>query len=56
MPFLGVAYTALEFGGKSLAKATNISEKLQQAFNDNPDKANIHYLTKINRVAKLKEV
>lgn len=56
MPFLGLAYTALKFGGKGLAKATNISEKLQQAFNDNPDKANIHYLTKINRVAKLKEV
>ena len=56
LPFLGVAYNLLKLGGKGLEKATNLSEKLEQAYYDNPDKSNIHYLTKINRVARLKDI
>lgn len=54
LSFLGTAYSMMKLGGKGLNKVANISEKLEKAFNDNPDKANIHYLTKINRVAKLR--
>lgn len=44
--FLGTAYSMLKNGAKGIDKITNLSEKLESAF--------IHYLTKINRVAKLK--
>ncbi len=52
--FLGTAYSMLKNGAKGIDKITNLSEKLESAFNEDHDKSNIHYLTKINRVAKLK--
>lgn len=52
--FLGTAYSMLKNGAKGIDKITNLSEKLESAFREDPDKSNIHYLTKINRVVKLK--
>lgn len=39
-------------GGKLI---TSITKKIENAIHTNPDEANIHYLMKINRVAKLKK-
>ncbi len=55
LSFLGSAYSMLKISGKGIDKAAKISEKMQNAFKEDPDKANIHYLSKINRVAKLKK-
>jgi hypothetical protein len=54
LSFLGTAYSMLKNGAKGIDKITKLSEKLESAFNEDHDKSNIHYLTKINRVAKLK--
>ncbi len=54
LSFLGTAYSMLKNGAKGIDKITHLSEKLESAFSEDPDKSNIHYLTKINRVAKLK--
>ena len=47
-------YSMLKNGAKGIDKITNLSEKLESAFSEDPNKSNIHYFTKINRVAKLK--
>lgn len=39
---------------KQFPSLNKITDKLNEALNDNVDKDNIHYLTKINRVAKVK--
>jgi hypothetical protein len=58
-PFLGSGWSILKKGGQGLAKLLpgikTIENKLEEAFHKNPDKANIHFLAQINRVAKLKK-
>lgn len=39
---------------KNLSLMRAITRKIEEAIYRNPDAANVHYLTKINRVAKLK--
>ena len=41
---------------KQFPSLNRITDKVSEALNDNVDKDNIHYLTKINRVAKVKKV
>jgi len=45
----------LKNGAKTIDKITYLSEKIESAFSEDPDKSKIHYLTKINRVVKLKK-
>lgn len=54
---LGTLYSLLKIGGKKIKKVMNpVLDKMESALNDsNVDKANIHFLSRINRVAKLKD-
>lgn len=55
---LGSAFSLAKIGGKKLTASIplikNISNKIEEAMNNDTDKLNIHYLTKINRVARVK--
>lgn len=54
---LGTMFTLMSMGGRKLAKAlpTNqLTRKVEEVVYKNRDKANIHFLTKINRVARLR--
>jgi len=55
---LGIAYSVLKAGGKKLIKDVpeikRLNNDLEDSFYRDPDQANIHFLTKINRVAGLK--
>ncbi|WP_299580257.1 hypothetical protein [Mucilaginibacter sp.] len=56
---LGTAYAVLRQSGRQLIKQIpefkNISNTLEDVYYKKPDKANVHFLTKINRVAGLKK-
>jgi hypothetical protein len=54
---LGTLFSLLKIGGKKLKKVMNpVLEKMENAMTGSDvDKANIHFLSKINRVAKLKD-
>lgn len=55
---LGTAISLLKLSGKGIRKSLplvkNIAHKIEDALNRDTDKANIHFLTRINRVARLK--
>lgn len=54
---LGTTLASLKIArkyAKNLSPMRAIRRKVEEAIYQNPDAANIHYLTKINRVAKLK--
>lgn len=54
----GTVTSVLKFSGKQLSKldeVKKINEKVKDAIYNTPDKKNIHFLTKINRVARLKK-
>lgn len=55
---IGSAFSLARIGGKKLTASVplikNIVNKIEEAINSDTDKANIHYLTKINRVARVK--
>ncbi len=55
---LGTALSLIKTGSKKIIKSIpllkNTAEKLEDAINHDIDDKNIHFLTKINRVAKLK--
>ncbi|HCR52858.1 MAG TPA: hypothetical protein PLM56_05685 [Cyclobacteriaceae bacterium] len=54
---LGTTLSVLKIGGamtKSLPLIKHLTARVEQAIYGDGDKANIHYLTKINRAAKLK--
>lgn len=55
---IGSAFSLLNFGGKKLTQSVplikRIAEKIESAMVKDTDKTNIHYLTKINRVARVK--
>lgn len=56
-PFVGSALSLIKAGGKAIRNAAisdKFSAKIENAITENPDKENIHYLTKINRVARIK--
>ncbi|WP_333627505.1 hypothetical protein [Sphingobacterium siyangense] len=58
MPFIGSLFSLIKTAGKGLNnsfKSEQFSERIDKALKDNPDRKNIHYLTKINRVARLKD-
>ena len=56
---LGIFYSLFREGGKKLVKNVpefkQISNQLEDSIYHDPDQANIHFLTKINRVAGLKK-
>lgn len=52
---LSTGFSILKSSTKSFKPIKNIAEKIEGIQNKDIDKANIHFLTKINRVAKLKE-
>lgn len=51
---VGTTFSLLKSGSKKISKTTIYKGVLDKIFYSDTDKANIHYLTKINRVAKLK--
>lgn len=55
---IGSTFSLLKLGGKKLTKSIplikNIAAKIEEAMYTDIDKANIHYLTKINRVARVR--
>ena len=55
---IGSAFSLLKLGGKKLTQSIplikTIAAKIEDAMHPDKDKANIHYLTKINRVARVK--
>lgn len=58
IPFIGSIFSLIKTAGKGVhnsLKSDQFNEKIDKALGDNPDRKNIHYLTKINRVAKLKD-
>jgi len=57
LSILGSLYSLLKTGGKKIVSAMNpVLEKIESTLNSKGlDESNIHFLTKINRVAKLKD-
>lgn len=57
IPFIGTFFSLLKIGGKSISKVfpeiKNTLHRIEEIA-VSPDKQNIHYLTRINRVARLK--
>lgn len=58
LDYLGTAFTGIKIGGKKIGKLfpelKHIGAKIEESiYNKNVDKANIHYLSKINRVARV---
>lgn len=57
---IGSAFSLLTIGGKRMMKSVpmirNIASKIEDALYSDTDKENIHYLTKINRVARVKRI
>lgn len=55
---LGSAFTLLKMGGNKIKQSIpgmkNLDNKINEALHNDVDKLNIHYLTKINRVARVK--
>lgn len=55
---IGSVFSLAKIGGKKLIASIplikNIANKFEEAMHSDTDKANIHYLTKINRVARIK--
>lgn len=56
---LGSAFSILKTGSKALVKRIpgfqNVFNQLEDAYYSQPDKSNVHFLTKINRVASVKK-
>lgn len=56
--YLGTIVSALKISGKMLvsnsAAIKKLEQKLSDSFYTDIDKANIHYLTRINRVARIR--
>jgi hypothetical protein len=59
VPFLGIVLSLFKIGKGRLThrlpKINKITAKLEEAFHGDGDSANIHYLSKINRVARIKQ-
>lgn len=56
---IGSAFSLLKIGGKKISSSSplikNIASKIEEVMHNDTDKKNIHYLTKINRVARVKK-